>query len=67
MGSLGLMGRVSGSSLGEGGRSSLDFLDSWWVMTPILVFGLTCGVGNDPLRQQFWSCIASLTLGMLLW
>jgi len=66
MKSLGLMGWVSGSSLGNDG-SSLDFLDSRWVMAPRLVFGTACGVGNSPLRQCFWSCIALVALGMLLW
>ena len=48
-------------------RSSLDFLDSRWVMAPKFVFGTIYCVRNGPLRQCFWSCIALLALGILLW
>jgi hypothetical protein len=48
MKSLGLMGWVSRNSLGAGGRSVLDFLNSRCVTDQRLVFGMLCGVGNDP-------------------
>jgi hypothetical protein len=51
--SLGLMGWVYRSSLGRDGRSFLDFLDSRWVMTSRLVFGMMCGVGEKPLKVVF--------------
>jgi len=48
MKSLGHMGWVFGNSLGGVGRSFLDILDLRWVTTPRLVFGMVCGVGNNP-------------------
>ena len=59
-----IAGWVSRNSLRGVERS---YLDLRWVTTPRLVFGTTCGVRNDPLRQCFQSCIELLVLGMLLW
>ena len=53
MKSLGLMRRVSRNTLGRGEESFPKVLDSRWVMAPKLVFTMTCGVGNVPLRQHF--------------
>jgi hypothetical protein len=47
---MGLMGWVSGNSLGGIGRSFLDVLDLRWVTAPRLIFGMMCGVGGKPLR-----------------
>jgi hypothetical protein len=55
--SLGLMGWVFGSSLGEFGRSFLDLQDLRWVSAP---FGMICAVGCNPLRKCFWSFLALL-------
>jgi hypothetical protein len=44
-----------------------SFLDSRWVITQRLAFGMMCGVGNNPLRQSFWSSIALLALWMFPW
>jgi hypothetical protein len=60
MESMGLMGWVFENSLGEVGRSFLDLLDLRWVTAPRLVFGMMCGVGSNPLRKRFRSCLALL-------
>jgi hypothetical protein len=59
-GVIGSYGWVFGSSLGEVGRCFLDLQDLRWVSALGLIFGMICGVGSNPLRKRFLSCLALL-------